>query len=101
LIDCVNFGERGKDRRHNKYIDNPQFDVEALVKVIGRLNDPNVKYLRWFEILTLMRDVYSKPFILPPNNMTLIYNIIDDKIFSNKDKAELINDISDEEESSD
>ncbi|CAG8688982.1 34012_t:CDS:2, partial [Racocetra persica] len=115
----IRYTEKGKGGRHNKYIDNPQFDLGTLVKVIGRLNvfngkreiifdtgkiyvikDPNVEYLRWFEILTLMRDVYSKPFILPPNDMTLIYNIIDDEE-ANEDEAELIDDVSDEEESSD
>ncbi|CAG8804738.1 26547_t:CDS:2, partial [Racocetra persica] len=46
------------------------------------------------------RDVYSKLFIPPSNDMTLIYNIIDNKEV-NEDEAELIDDVSDEEKSSD
>ncbi|CAG8839760.1 32228_t:CDS:1, partial [Racocetra persica] len=35
--------EKEKGERHNKYIDNPQFDLRTLVKVIGRLNVFNGK----------------------------------------------------------
>ncbi|CAG8722198.1 7195_t:CDS:2 [Cetraspora pellucida] len=110
-IDCVNFGEDGK---YNKYVRNPKFDFGTLVKVIGRINeyngkreiifntgniwvikDPNEELLRWLEILKLVENVYSKPFILPNNaNLT---DDISDKEETDEDNAEFI-DVSDKEE---
>ncbi|CAG8690815.1 3084_t:CDS:2, partial [Cetraspora pellucida] len=121
-IDCVNFGEDGKC---NKYVRDPKFDFGTLVKVIGRINeyngkreiifntgniwvikDPNEELLRWLEILKLVENVYSKPFILP-NNANLTDDVSDKEETdednaefideTDEDNAELINNVRDKE----
>ncbi|CAG8734233.1 27859_t:CDS:2 [Dentiscutata erythropus] len=68
----------------------PKFDRGTVIRVIGKIKDyngkreignsygrmwtekdPNAELLRWLEILTLKKDVYSRPFILPKRTTTI------------------------------
>ncbi|CAG8718229.1 24228_t:CDS:2 [Gigaspora margarita] len=80
----------------DKLITEPKFDRGTVIRVIGILKDyngkreisnsygrmwdmkdPNAEVLRWLEILTLKKEVYSRPFILP-KQMTTINNVSDE-----------------------
>ncbi|RHZ79888.1 hypothetical protein Glove_140g151 [Diversispora epigaea] len=81
-IPCIVFFETLKI--HDEWIKQHQIEHGNLVRIIGNINeyrgkiqvkykpedlwkvdDPNMELLRWAEIMTLVQDVYSKPFVVP------------------------------------
>ncbi|CAG8457359.1 3413_t:CDS:2 [Acaulospora morrowiae] len=62
-IQCTAFFEKLNDR--DEWIKKMSIVHGTLVKIIGKIDDPNMELLRWTEIIKLKEEYYSKPFVIP------------------------------------